>query len=237
MLSQFVCMLYVLLLYLHWCLLYLSHYIYIFPTYFSYYLWMYIFLPPHQPHQHPRHALFHFPIICNLCVPMYLTGIISDVFALPAPTPYTHTRTSAYAPYTSAYTRTCIFAISHTRTHPYVGPVLPFSPYLLVPPHIPTYISLHTHPHTPPHTLDGWSLPSASSSILTSVFWPGCVHSMSLGLGHFLPTGFFKKILYAFFVQGRWHPTQSQLIQIYSVDWTDAYNTHNNEHRTEPVSH
>ena len=31
--------------------------------------------------------------------------------------------------------------------------------------------------------------------------------------------------------------TQSQLIQIYSVDWTDVYDTHNIEHRTEPVSH
>ena len=39
------------------------------------------------------------------------------------------------------------------------------------------------------------------------------------------------------FVQGRWQPTQSQLIQIYSVDWTDVYDTHNIEHRTEPVRH
>ena len=30
---------------------------------------------------------------------------------------------------------------------------------------------------------------------------------------------------------------QSQLIQIYSVDWTDVYDTHNIEHKTEPVSH
>ena len=28
-----------------------------------------------------------------------------------------------------------------------------------------------------------------------------------------------------FFVQGRRQPTQSQLIQIYSVDWTDIYDT------------
>ena len=27
------------------------------------------------------------------------------------------------------------------------------------------------------------------------------------------------------------------LIQIFSVDWTDVYDTHNIEHRTEPVSH
>ena len=39
------------------------------------------------------------------------------------------------------------------------------------------------------------------------------------------------------FVQGREQPTQSQLIQIYSVDWTDVYDTYNIEHRTEPVSH
>ena len=32
-------------------------------------------------------------------------------------------------------------------------------------------------------------------------------------------------------------PTQSQLIQIYSVGWTDVYDTHNIEHRTEPTSH
>ena len=28
------------------------------------------------------------------------------------------------------------------------------------------------------------------------------------------------------YVQGRWQPTQSQLIQIYSVHWTDVYETH-----------
>ena len=39
------------------------------------------------------------------------------------------------------------------------------------------------------------------------------------------------------FVQGRCQLMQSQLIQIYSVDWTDVYDTHNIEHRTEPVSH
>ena len=39
------------------------------------------------------------------------------------------------------------------------------------------------------------------------------------------------------FDQGGWQPTQSQLIQIYSVDCTDVYDTHNIEHRTEPVSH
>ena len=39
------------------------------------------------------------------------------------------------------------------------------------------------------------------------------------------------------FVQGRWQPTQSLLILIYSVDWTDAYDTHDIEHRTKPVSH
>ena len=41
----------------------------------------------------------------------------------------------------------------------------------------------------------------------------------------------------AFFDQGRWQPTHSQLIQIYSMDWTDVYDTHNIEHITEPVSH
>ena len=39
------------------------------------------------------------------------------------------------------------------------------------------------------------------------------------------------------FVQWWWQPTQSQLIQIYSVDWTDVYDAHDSEHRTEPVSH
>ena len=38
-------------------------------------------------------------------------------------------------------------------------------------------------------------------------------------------------------VQGRCQPKKSQLIQICSVDWTDVYDTHNIEHRTEPVSH
>ena len=44
-------------------------------------------------------------------------------------------------------------------------------------------------------------------------------------------------LLFMHFFQGRWQPTQSQLIQIYSVDWTDVYDTHNIEHRTDPVSH
>ena len=39
------------------------------------------------------------------------------------------------------------------------------------------------------------------------------------------------------FVQGRLQRTQSQLIQIYSVDWTYVYDTYTIEHRTEPVSH
>ena len=30
---------------------------------------------------------------------------------------------------------------------------------------------------------------------------------------------------------------QGQLIQIYSVDWTDVYDTHNIKQRTEPVNH
>ena len=34
-----------------------------------------------------------------------------------------------------------------------------------------------------------------------------------------------------------WQPKQIQLIQIYSVDWTDVYDTHNIKHRTELVSH
>ena len=32
--------------------------------------------------------------------------------------------------------------------------------------------------------------------------------------------------IYAFFVQGRWQPTQIQLIQIYSVDWAHVHDTH-----------
>ena len=44
-----------------------------------------------------------------------------------------------------------------------------------------------------------------------------------------------ETFFYAFFVQGRWQPTRSQLIQIYSVDWTAVYETHNIEHRTEPA--
>ena len=32
-------------------------------------------------------------------------------------------------------------------------------------------------------------------------------------------------------------PTQSQLIEIYSVDWTDVYGTPSIEHRTDPVSY
>ena len=39
------------------------------------------------------------------------------------------------------------------------------------------------------------------------------------------------------FVQEQLQPTQSQLFQIYSVDWTDVYDTYTIEHRTEPVSH
>ena len=40
------------------------------------------------------------------------------------------------------------------------------------------------------------------------------------------------------FAQGRRRQrTQSQLIQIHSVDWTHVDDTHNIEQRTEPVSH
>ena len=49
--------------------------------------------------------------------------------------------------------------------------------------------------------------------------------------------GVFLGVFLCIFVQGQWQPTQSQLIQIYSVYWTDAYDTHNIEHRTEPGSH
>ena len=44
-------------------------------------------------------------------------------------------------------------------------------------------------------------------------------------------------IFLCIFVQGRSQPTQSKLIQICSVDWTDVYDKHNIEHRPEPVSH
>ena len=37
-------------------------------------------------------------------------------------------------------------------------------------------------------------------------------------------------------IPSTWAPS-SQLIQIYSVDWTDVYDTHSIENRTEPVSH
>ena len=47
----------------------------------------------------------------------------------------------------------------------------------------------------------------------------------------------FSPFCICIFVQGRWQPTQSHLIQIYSVDWADVYDTHNIEHRTEPVCH
>ena len=41
---------------------------------------------------------------------------------------------------------------------------------------------------------------------------------------------FYYFIYLCIFIQGRWQPTQSQLIQIYSVDWTDVYDT---QHRTQ----
>ena len=43
---------------------------------------------------------------------------------------------------------------------------------------------------------------------------------------------------YAFFCPGTMTThAESILIQIYSVDWTDVYDTHSSEHRTEPISH
>ena len=48
---------------------------------------------------------------------------------------------------------------------------------------------------------------------------------------------FLSYIVSCIFVQGRWQPMQSQLIQMYSMDWTDIYDTHNIEHRTEQVGH
>ena len=47
---------------------------------------------------------------------------------------------------------------------------------------------------------------------------------------------FFFVFIYAFVSRDDDNPS-SQLIQIYSVDWTDVYDTYNIEHRTEPVSH
>ena len=52
-----------------------------------------------------------------------------------------------------------------------------------------------------------------------------------------MENGRFFSFFMHFYVHGRWQLTQGQLIQIYSVDWTDVHETHNIEHRTEPVSH
>ena len=73
-------------------------------------------------------------------------------------------------------------------------------------------------------------LPIYLASLLTSILIGG----EYLG---FLRQQFFLCTFLCIFVQGRQQPTQSQLIQIYSVDWTDVYDTYNIEHRTEPVSH
>ena len=48
---------------------------------------------------------------------------------------------------------------------------------------------------------------------------------------------FFFFFLSMHFYPGTITPKQSQLIQIYNLDWTDIYDTHNIEHRTEPFSH
>ena len=48
----------------------------------------------------------------------------------------------------------------------------------------------------------------------------------------------FFNFFYAFFCPGTMIThAESILIQIYSVDWTDVYDTHNSEQRTEPISH
>ena len=48
---------------------------------------------------------------------------------------------------------------------------------------------------------------------------------------------FFVVVFLCIFLQGRWQPTQSQLIQVCIVNWADIYDTHKIEHRTEPDSH
>ena len=77
-----------------------------------------------------------------------------------------------------------------------------------------THLSIYPYNHLPIY-------PSTHLSI-----YPLSIYLLSIYL-----------FFYALFVQGRCQPTQRQLIQIYSVDWTDVYDTHNIEHRTEPVSH
>ena len=43
--------------------------------------------------------------------------------------------------------------------------------------------------------------------------------------------------IYAFMSRDDNNPRRSRLIQIYSVDWKDVYDTYNIEHRTESISH
>ena len=141
---QFVCMLYVLLLYLHLYLFYLLCYFYI-STHFL--LFMNVCLSYHRTHQHPRHALLHFPIICNFCLTIVFTGIISDVFApLTLTTVHTCTLVYAYTPHISTlYTQIHVHLHIRASVHPYLVFHFPFPFYLLVHPYMP--VDAHTCMH------------------------------------------------------------------------------------------
>ena len=132
---------------------FISFTIYIFQLIFLMYKCMF---SNHRIHQHPRHALLHFPTtICKFCLIMVLTGIISDVFALLTPkTVHTCTRLYVYTPHTSTFIHTNPRSPPHTRTrtHPYLVFILPF--YLLVYPHMPVHAqhSTSTNTHLYAHT-------------------------------------------------------------------------------------
>ena len=55
--------------------------------------------------------------------------------------------------------------------------------------------------------------------------------------GHQAETILFFLFFFIYAFSSRDYNNPRQLIQIYSVDWTDVYDTYNIEHRTEPVSH
>ena len=58
-------------------------------------------------------------------------------------------------------------------------------------------------------------------------------YSSNLYLDKFPSIHFYYFFIYAFLSRD----DGNQLIQIYSMDWREVYDTHNIEHRTEPVSH
>ena len=78
------------------------------------------------------------------------------------------------------------------------------------------HVTLNDNHHIPSHSM---ILPAPHLRSVSTILEYVVVSSENISIL------FLFYFFYTFFVQGRCQPTQSQLIQIYSVDWRDDYDT------------